>query len=212
MAETGGRLRPAVVAALMVLAACASKQPLPAPAPPPSAYSFAQCQTALTSAGAAYTVLAPQHNGSGCGFEEALRLGADPLPFSRPAVLACPLALAFARFTHEVLQPAAEHHFGQKVVKVQQLASYSCRPVEGHDRLSQHAYADAIDIGGFDLADGRRIEVGRDWRNHGAASAFLKDVANGACTIFRATLTPNYNRAHANHLHFDLGPDKLCGV
>jgi hypothetical protein len=212
MAETGSRFRPAAVAALILMAACASKQPAPTAAAPPRPQSFAQCQAALTEIGAVYTVLAPQHTSEGCGFEEALRLGADPLPFSRPAVLACPMALAFARFTQEVVQPAARRHFGQPVVKVQQLASYSCRQVNGHSRWSQHAYADAIDIGGFDLADGRRIEVGRDWRNHGAASVFLKEVAEGACTIFRATLTPNYNRSHANHLHLDLGPDKLCGL
>ena len=174
--------------------------------------AFAQCQAALDEMNAVYEVLAPQRTRDGCGYDEAVRVSADPVPFSRPAVLACPMALAFAKFTEEVVQPSARRHFGQSVVKVQQISSFQCRRVNGHGRWSQHALADAIDISGFDLADGRRIVVGRDWRSRSAAGTFLKEVAQGACKLFRATLTPNYNRSHSDHLHLDLGPDKICGL
>ncbi|MBI1776377.1 MAG: extensin family protein [Proteobacteria bacterium] len=186
---------------------------MPAPvAVPFNPGAFAQCQAALTESGVAFEPIQPVRTREGCGFDEAVRITASPIPFNRPATLACPMALAFSRFTEEVLQPAARRHLGQPVVKVQQVSSYQCRRVYGTGRLSQHAYADAIDVTGFDLADGRRILVGRDWRGRGAATAFLKDVAEGACKVFRATLTPNYDRSHADHLHFDLGPDKLCGL
>ncbi len=204
-----GRWAP--ILAALFLAACATNEPAAPPAVP-TLTAFAQCRAALSELRAVYELVPPQHTREGCGFDEAVRISAAPIPFNRPAVLACPMALAFSRFTEEVLQPAAQRHLGQPVVKVQQVSSYQCRRVNGVGRLSQHAYADAIDVTGFDLADGRRILVGRDWRGHGAAAAFLKDVAQGGCKLFRATLTPNYDRSHIDHLHFDLGPDKLCGL
>jgi hypothetical protein len=203
---------PCLGACLLWLGACASKEEPVLQPPPAIPGAFAQCQAALADVHAVFEMLAPQRTKEGCGFEEGVRLSAGPIPFSRPAVLACPMALAFTRFVEEVLQPAAKRHFGEPVVKVQQVSSYQCRRVNGHGRLSQHAYGQAIDVSGFDLAGGRRIVVGRDWRGRGEPALFLKEVAEGACKVFRATLTPNYDRSHADHLHFDLGPDKLCGI
>jgi hypothetical protein len=91
----------------------------------------------------------------------------------------------------------------------------------GKRKPSQHAYGLAIDLTGFKLADGTQLFVGRDW--HGAigrptcgpdsspleinqASVELRnilcDVARAG--IFQHMLTPNFNRAHKSHFHFDL--------
>jgi hypothetical protein len=112
-----------------------------------------------------------------------------------------------------VVTAAAERRLHQAVVRIEIAgAPYQCRPIAGRRdrRLSEHAFANAIDIGGFRLADGRVISVGSGWRGRPEERAFLRDVRNGACRYFQAVLSPDYNRAHAAHLHFDLGRDKMC--
>jgi len=73
----------------------------------------------------------------------------------------------------------------------------------GSGPFSEHATADAFDILGFRLANGRRISVFEDWSGDGPDAAFLHDVRDGACRLFSTVLSPDYNAAHANHLHFD---------
>lgn len=89
---------------------------------------------------------------------------------------------------------------------------------------SQHAYGLAADLFGFTLADGRTLVVERDF--HGALGtpvcgpdARVTEPAEDAATLrnlvchvagarlFNHMLTPNYNTAHRNHLHFDIKRD-----
>jgi hypothetical protein len=70
----------------------------------------------------------------------------------------------------------------------------------------------AIDISGFQLSDGTIVNVERDWAQPGPKSAFLHEVARAACGYFSVVLTPDSNADHFNHMHFDLGPDRLCSV
>jgi hypothetical protein len=60
-----------------------------------------------------------------------------------------------------------------------------------------------VDILGFRLADGTRVSVLRDWPGEGPKAAFLREARDGACKLFATVLSPDYNRAHADHLHFD---------
>ena len=66
---------------------------------------------------------------------------------------------ALERWTREKVQNAAYMHFGMPVVEILTMGSYNCRTVAGTDRMSAHARAEAIDVGGFVLADGRRYTV-----------------------------------------------------
>ena len=92
------------------------------------------------------------------------------------------------------------------------MGGYACRQIAGRSdgRWSEHAHANAIDMGGFTLADGRTITVLQAWRTRGPESAFLHEIRNGGCRIFQGVLSPDYNRAHANHLHLDMGAYKIC--
>jgi len=110
------------------------------------------------------------------------------------------------------LQPAAQRVFAQPVVQVDHLGSYACRNVYNRKegRLSQHASANALDIAGFRLADGQRIELLRDWPGEGAKARFLREVQAGACEQFNTVLGPEYNAAHRNHFHLDMGGWRVC--
>ena len=71
--------------------------------------------------------------------------------------------------------------------------------------LSEHAFGNALDIGGFVLSDGRTISVVRDWtRGDEQTQSFLRDVQGGACDRFTTVLAPGSNAFHYNHIHVDL--------
>jgi hypothetical protein len=50
------------------------------------------------------------------------------------------------------------------------------------------------------------------WRGPVSDVAAEVEIARGACSVFRVVLTPAYDKAHHDHFHLDLGPDRLCGI
>ena len=167
------------------------------------------CKGLLERAGVRFNALPPRAAGEQCGYEDAVRFtagGARGIDY-RPADLgtSCRVAAALALWEWHVVQPAALKHFGQRVAAIDHFGSYSCRRIYGRDdgQWSEHARANAIDIAGFRLEDGSRVSVPGDWSGGGAKSAFLHDVRDGACKLFSSVLSPDYNAAHRDHLHFD---------
>ena len=171
--------------------------------------SYPACKAALERAGVRYTALPPRSGEGQCGYSDGVRFtsgGARRIDFA-PAGLgvACPVAAALAIWEWNVVQPAAERHFGTKVTSIDHFGSYSCRRIYGRDAgtWSEHSTADAVDIAGFRLGNGTRITVARDWQGDTAKAAFLREVRDGACQLFATTLSPDYNAAHADHFHLD---------
>lgn len=170
---------------------------------------FPACRAALDRAGVNYQALPPRRGEGRCGYDDAVRFttgGSRRIGFS-PAGLgvACPVAAALAVWEWNVVQPAAEAELGSRVEAIDHFGSYSCRRIYGRDAgvWSEHSTADAVDIAGFRLADGRRITVARDWSGDGPEARFLRAVRDGACDLFATTLSPDYNAAHRDHLHLD---------
>lgn len=169
----------------------------------------AQCLMLLDRAGIRYTAL-PARSGNGeCGYDDAVRFGtggARSIGY-RPASLgvSCPVAASLALWEWNDLQPAARALLGAEVVAIDHLGSYNCRRINGRSSSdwSEHARANAVDIAGFRLSDGRGISVLRDWRDKGPVGRFLHQVRDGACALFATTLSPDYNAAHADHFHLD---------
>jgi hypothetical protein len=160
-----------------------------------------QCHTLLFRAGVRYKALPPGGSGQ-CSYDNAVRLRLlDGLPD-----LSCPAAAALAVWERQVVQPAAERHLGTRVTGIDHFGSYSCRRLYGRSTgdWSEHARANAIDVAGFRLANGRRVTVIGDWsEGTPAEQAFLRDVRDGACRLFATVLSPDYNAAHRDHLHLD---------
>lgn len=168
------------------------------------------CRSALAGAGFETEVLPDVRDGA-CGYRDGVELTQSVHAYSAPVATRCAMAAALALWERDVVAPAARRYFGQDVMRIELAGpSYTCRPVAGTTRLSEHARANAVDIGGFLLADGRLITVARGWRGTRAERAFLRAVRDGACGHFKAVLSPDYNRAHRDHLHFDRGPNRMC--
>ncbi|MFZ1885230.1 MAG: extensin family protein [Rhodoplanes sp.] len=122
------------------------------------------------------------------------------------ATLACPVVSALDRWVSEAIQPAAQRWFGQPVVEIKQISSYSCRGMNGnpYSHISEHAFGNALDISAFVLADGHAITVRRGWVGTPEEQGFLRDVQSAACNIFSTVLAPGSNRFHYDHIHVDL--------
>ncbi len=166
----------------------------------------ARCRTLLAEAGAAFTPLPPRREGAQCGYDDAVRFGSREIGY-RPADLgmACPVAAALVVWEREVVQAAAQRHFGRRVTGVDHFGSYSCRRLygRGEGAWSEHARANALDIAAFRLQGGARIPVLNDWPDRGARGRFLREIRDGACRLFGTVLSPDYNVAHRDHLHLD---------
>jgi hypothetical protein len=165
----------------------------------------ALCRALLDRAGARHDVI-PPFGTDQCLVEDGLKLAGGArritlLP-ENPR-MACPVAAGLAVWEWEVVQPAARRIFGQSVAAIDHLGTWNCRRIAGSQSWSQHSTADAIDVAGFRLADGTVITVLRDWKGDAKKAEFLRTVRDGACDLFSTVLSPDYNAAHADHLHID---------
>lgn len=172
-----------------------------------------ECLVALADAPVAYKPVSDRDMGEGCGFSNAVEVTRSSVAFSRSFTATCPLAVAWALFETHVLHEAARRHLGQDVVRVAHLGTYSCRNINHREagRRSEHATANAIDISGFVLADGQQISLEKDWEGGDPRrTAFLRAVRDGACRFFDVVLSPDYNEAHRDHFHLDMGRYRAC--
>lgn len=196
-------LRRVVFLLLLALAACSRGE----------SPEVRQCLATLNARGVSWSAADAPGSGSGCGIAGGVQVRQLSTPFNQPATMSCALALAMNDFETQVVQPAALRHFGKPVAQIRHFGAYACRPSTGtRGRLSEHAKGDAIDVNGFVLSDGTTIEVKKDWYGADARTAFLREVAQGACQRFNLVLTPNSNRDHWDHFHLDVGRYRECGA
>jgi hypothetical protein len=207
-------LRPAagvaLFAGLMALSACAAPRavPPPRPAEPPG-----MCLDSLARSGAAFEPAALPAARRGCSVTESVSLRQSQAAIEPAATVSCRLALVLTAFEASAIQPAALRHLGGRVVAIRQIGAYSCRVrTGGSGRLSNHAAGLAIDIAGFEFADGTRVLVKDHWRDPGPRGRFLREIARAACEQFSVVLTPNTDVWHRDHIHLDLGRERLCGI
>jgi hypothetical protein len=118
----------------------------------------------------------------------------------------CPMYAAVDRWLEQVVQPAAIKRFGQPVVELRTMGTYSCRPMNNQrgNRLSEHSFANAIDVGGFRLQDGSVITILKGWKGGLEEQNFLREVHAGACKNFATVLGPGADAFHYDHFHMDL--------
>ncbi|MEK1943166.1 MAG: extensin family protein [Pseudomonas sp.] len=168
------------------------------------------CAQALATSSVRSLPLADNAANADCPLSNVVRVQGSALAFSSSFIATCPMAVAFAMYERHGLQPAAQAVYGQAVTRIDHLGSFACRNIGNSSRRSQHASANALDIAGFRLADGRRITVARDWNGKDDDARFLRLARDGACKAFSVTLGPDYNAAHHDHFHLDMGMFRLC--
>jgi len=176
-----------------------------------------QCLATLETTPLRFTPQADREVGPQCEFRNVVRVTSSSVTYSSGFVATCPLAVGLALFERHALQPAAEAVFGRRVTDVTHLGTYACRNVYGREtgRRSQHASANAIDLAGFRFDDGKTVTLQRDWGDDDGPALsqearFLRDLKRRACRVFPTLLGPEYNAAHHNHFHLDMGGFRIC--
>src|SRR5262249_55589096 len=96
-----------------------------------------------------------------CGAEQVVdyRGSASRIRYNSAPVVTCAMALGLARF-ERVLQEEAASLFGTRVARIHHAGTYSCRHMARFSGMvSEHSYANAIDVRSMTLDDGKTIAV-----------------------------------------------------
>jgi hypothetical protein len=208
-------MRSLVLSGILLLTACipSSERRRPEPAPAERTVTNRQCLADLTRDHVRFKSLPDRTFGGGCSAVGAVQLLDIGTPVTNLGAMTCPLARQFAAWTREAMQPAARAWLGSRVVRVESFGTYSCRPVNSRPgaRLSEHGRSNAVDVGAFVLADGRRITVLDGWRGGDEdVRRFLRAIHDSGCRRFGIVLGPDADAFHRNHLHFDMGQGPYC--
>ena len=174
-------------------------------------YNEELCREKLSEAGVEFEILPADGAETRCPLEETLALKRSLTPYNAaPLRMTCHQMAALHMWERHVLRPQAEKMFDSPLRQIQTYGSFSCRNIAGTGVRSQHSYANAIDISGFILEDGTRISVKEHWREKSKAGRYLTRVHKQACRLFSVTLGPDYDAAHADHFHLDMGSVETC--
>lgn len=171
--------------------------------------NLAACKAALDRSDINYTVVGTKTS-KNCVVKDFVALDKSAYPYTVPPKATCPLIAAIVLWENTVLKRAAKKHLKSPIAKIHSVRAFTCRNIAGQGRPSQHSFANALDITGFSLKNGQKITVLNDWGKRTPAGRFLRDVRDQSCDIFHMVLSPEYNRAHRDHFHFDLGDWKSC--
>ena len=168
----------------------------------------ADCDEQLVAAGIAFRAARmPVHTESKmvCGAPQVVTYVSGPghVTYEPAPLVTCTMALALASF-ERILQEEARRIFDSPVARIQQLGTYSCRGIAAYKGVvSEHSYANAIDLARFTLKNGKVLTVLNDFDIGDApparpAGAFLRVVSQRAFDedVFSNVLTPFWNDFH----------------
>lgn len=175
--------------------------------------STTQCHVDLARERIEFRALPDQRFAGGCSALGAVQLLDMGTPAANLRAMTCPLARQFSRWVRESVQPAAAQWLGGNVARIETFGTYACRSVNSQPgaRLSEHAFANAVDVSGFRLGDGRTVTVQAGWNGDDErVRRFLRQVHQGGCRRFNVGLSPDSDAYHYNHLHFDMGRGPYC--
>lgn len=193
--------------------------PVAPPALPASQPAVAgDCLSRLTSQkiAAQPTQIGPQPDPR-CTVVDAVRLSSltlvdgSSVAFPDKPTIACTTAATFSNYVRDLLVPLAKGSYGSGVTAVWTGPGLDCRTrdhVVGA-KLSAHALGLAVDIAQFQLAGGRKIEVGRPLTD--LDRSFETAARAGGCGYFHTSLGPGSDAFHETHWHFDLLPRGTTG-
>jgi len=124
--------------------------------------------------------------------------------FSNEPLIDCQLAEPLAHWLGEVVAPVLAANFASPLKAVRTGPGYECRNRnhESKGKISAHASGLALDISGFELANGRVLSLGSG--TDAVPEEVLLTIRTAGCGWFMTILGPGSDVAHANHLHLDI--------
>lgn len=154
-----------------------------------------------------------------CGAPQAVvyQRGPAKIRYNSAPVLSCGMALGLARF-EQVLNEEAKRHLGQEVARIEQGGTYNCRKMARFKLVSEHSYANAIDIRSVTLKNGRNLSVLKTFGKTDAEpkrpeGRFWRDVTHRMYDegTFSVVITPFFDGLHKDHIHLDQARYRVDG-
>jgi hypothetical protein len=178
---------------------------------------LSQCVAQLIAARVTFRPVPDKGDPQTCGLSAGGVLGPDYGTIARmtpgDVEMTCRTALAVSVWRRQSLEPAAREILGSDVIQIDHFGAYACRNVNNggvSNRISAHAQANALDVAGVRLRDGRRITLTNDWYGDTEEARFLRRIRDDACRIFGTVLSPDYNAVHRDHLHLEATDTRFC--
>ena len=172
--------------------------------------NYQSCLNALNRADIDFTPIPDRISAKGCQLTQQVTLDRSLYPYTSLVSGQCPLIAAIAAWENNAVRKNALKYLGQDIAKITHYAMFSCRNIAGSSKRSEHSKANAIDVSAFTLRNGEKITVLKNWNDSGKKGQFLRAVFKDSCKIFKGALGPNYNAAHKDHFHFDMGSWDSC--
>jgi hypothetical protein len=169
------------------------------------------CFEALDRSNIEYSQLPDRPLERGCGIEARTHVVRSHYAYSSGFEASCGLVAALYWYEQR-LTALAQEYLKKKIARIEHYGTFACRNIynRAEARRSAHATGRAIDIAGFRLDDGTAVSILRDWDADNAEGRFLTAARDEACRFFPIVLSPDYNKAHANHFHLETGGFGLC--
>jgi hypothetical protein len=154
-------------------------------------------------------IIPPLSEGT-CGERSPLRITAigkeNPVKFAAPITTNCTMAGTLAGWIGDV-EKAAQKSFGAGIESIATGSDYQCRKVNNGNkgRVSEHAFANALDIMSFKFTNGKTTELSSGWKGTPEEQEFWRSIHKTSCEQFMTVIGPEGDAAHQGNLHLDLG-------
>ena len=130
-----------------------------------------------------------------CRVKNAVRISSfKNTELSGDLTLSCPTALEVGQYFSDIKAEYVEH-----------IGTYNCRTISRSKIMSEHSYGTAIDISEIDGAS-----IKNDWNKNTKKGTILSNAHKVACSYFSNVLTPDTDKLHHDHFHFDNGYGRKC--
>lgn len=157
-------------------------------------------------------LLPPIEDGDQCGAHSPLSLTAigkdEPLKLANAVTTNCAMAVTLAQWSVEV-KKAVRDVYGTdvKISEIGTGSDYQCRKVNGGStgRVSEHAFANALDIMSFKFSDGSKTGLETGWNGSDKEKTFWRAVHGASCKLFMTVIGPDGDAAHRTNMHLDQG-------
>lgn len=205
-----------IVASALLLASCSAREAPKTQRTGANATTenVRQCMASLKEKSVRFAGLPNKSFDGGCRTIDTIKVMDFGTATTNLGAMTCPLAANFTDWARYAVRPAAKQYLGADVVRIETMGTFNCRNIYGgrSGKLSEHAFANAVDVSAFVLRDGRRVSVLTGWNGSSEERAFLRRLHQSACKRFGTVLGPDYNAAHANHFHFDMARSMRNGT
>ena len=138
---------------------------------------------------------------------KSLQLSGAPahnIAFPDKPMLACRFAVRLGQWIGDLAVPLTAGRLGTDLKAIETGPGFSCRTMDSlpHAKMSAHSTGTAVDIGSFNMTNGKRVAVTE--ASDAQEMRLLSALRTSACGWFTTILGPGTDPYHKTHWHFDI--------